>query len=78
MKINVYKQEEGDKIYVTFVNDSNPDQESGFSFTLTVDQTRELNEKLTEVLQEIDKGNFTVVQVWNPRSKRHESRLVKK
>lgn len=75
MKISVYTAE-NDQIIVSFLNDENPNQESGFSFSGSLDDMKELNEKLSETIKEMENVKDVEV-VWNPRSQRHE-RVEKK
>lgn len=73
MNINIYKQEEGSKFYVTFTDEESW-HGSGFSFTCNRDELKDLNEKISIVLKEDEETKPEMV--WNPRSQRHE--LVKK
>jgi hypothetical protein len=71
MNITIFTQEDGHKFQIIFVDDKN--QNYGFGITLNVEDVRNLNEKLTAELNELDsKSNFREEVVWNPRSKRHE------
>lgn len=53
MKISVYTAE-NDQIIVSFLNDENPNQASGFSFSGSLDEMKDLNEKLSETIKEME------------------------
>ncbi len=71
MKIDVYKEE--NQYFVSVLHDENPGQESGFEFSLGYNELKELNQKITDILQTVEVKSEVV---WNPRSQRHE--IVKK
>lgn len=76
MNITIFTQEDGHKFQIIFVDDKN--QDYGFGITLNVEDVRNLNEKLSAELNDLDsKSNFKEEVIWNPRSKRHE-RVTKK
>lgn len=76
MNITIFTQEDGHKFQIIFVDDKN--QDYGFGITLNVEDVRNLNEKLSAELNDLDsKSNFKEELIWNPRSKRHE-RVIKK
>ena len=68
MKINIFRQEEGDRFYITFAYDEN--QGTGFAFTLSTEDLKTLGEKISAEIQEMNKPKEEMV--WNPRSQRHE------
>ena len=78
MKINVYSSKEEDLYRVAFSEENSNHQESGFSFTCNLEQLKELNQKISDVIQEVENGKVTEEVVWNPRSQRHEKITVKK
>lgn len=71
MKIDVYKNEDGTKFYISFLHDETPGQESGAEFSCGLNDLKILNEKITDVLKSVEVKKTEVV--WNPRSKRHET-----
>lgn len=76
MNITIFTQEDGHKFQIVFVDDKNVDY--GFGITLNVEDVRNLNEKLSAELNDLDsKSNFKEEIVWNPKSHRHE-KVVKK
>lgn len=68
MKIDVYKGE--NQYFVSVLHDENPGQESGFEFSLGYNELKELNQKITDILQTVEVKSE---MVWNPRSQRHET-----
>lgn len=72
MKINIYRQEEGKKFYITFSDINSNGQEFGSSITLDAEDFKTLGEKINAELEDLQKSNFKEERVWNPRSQRHE------
>ena len=68
MKIDVYKGE--NQYFVSVLHDENLGQESGFEFSLGYNELKELNQKITDILQSVEVKSEVV---WNPRSQRHET-----
>lgn len=68
MKIEVSKGE-NQQYYISVLHDENPDQASGFEFNLGYTELKELNQKITDILQTVEVKSEIV---WNPRSQRHE------
>ena len=66
MKINIYKQDEGDRFYITFSYDEKLG--TGFAITLSDEDLKTLGEKISAEFKESPKEEV----VWNPRSQRHE------
>lgn len=77
MKINIFRQEEGEKFYITFADRNTEGREFGSAITLDMEDAVKLNEMLTSELKSLDKSEMEKTEVvWNPRSHRHE--IVKK
>lgn len=76
MNITIFTQEDGHKFQIIFVDDKN--QDYGFGITLNVEDVRNLNEKLSAELNDLDsKSNFKEEVIWNPKSQRHK-KVIKK
>lgn len=71
MKIDVYKNEDEAKFYISFLYDENPGQESSAEFSCGLNDLKILNEKITNVLKSVEVKESKVI--WNPRSQRHEN-----
>ena len=72
MKINIYKQEEGERYMISFSDVTSNGQGFGGSITLDVEDFKTLGEKINAELEDLQKSNFKEEVVWNPRSQRHE------
>lgn len=76
MKIDIYKQKEGEKYMISFSDVTSNGQGFGGSVTLDVDDFKTLGEKINMELENLQKSDSKTEVVWNPRSHRHE--IIKK